>query len=54
MAHTMLRQMVVYDDSAICVLVDTIPVATFAGLTVGLYYLYGTGYHSTGRPSPRI
>ena len=35
----------IYDDSAKCVMVDTIPVATFANLTTGSYYIYGVGYH---------
>ena len=44
----------VYDDSAVCVLIDTIPVAMFPNLTVGLYYLYGVGYHSTGGHPPNL
>ena len=44
----------VYDDSAVCVLVDTTPIATFPGLTTGLYYLYGVGYHSTGGHPPNL
>ncbi len=35
----------VYDDSAWCVMVDTIPVATFSNLKAGLYFFYGSGYH---------
>ncbi len=39
----------IYDDSAVCLLnisgTDTLPVATFRGLTRGLYYLQGKGYH---------
>ena len=35
----------IYDDSAICVMVDTVPVATFTHLTTGSYYIYGVGYH---------
>jgi hypothetical protein len=35
----------IYDDSVRCVLVDTIPVATFTNLKAGLYYFYGQGYH---------
>ncbi len=38
----------VYDDSVVCVLGgvgDTTPVAVFNNLKVGLYYLYGSGYH---------
>lgn len=34
-----------YDDSAWVHMVDTIPVATFSGLTKGLYYIYAQGYH---------
>lgn len=33
-----------YDDSARCVLIDSMPVATFTGLKKGKYYLYGKGY----------
>jgi len=33
-----------YDDSARCVMVDTIPVATFTQLKAGSYYIYGHGY----------
>lgn len=33
-----------YDDSAVCVLTDSIPVATFSELKKGNYYLYGRGY----------
>ena len=35
----------IYDDSMRCVMVDTIPLATFTGLQPGLYYFYGNGYH---------
>ena len=38
----------VYDDSLTChptSASDTTPIATFRGLTRGLYYLYGVGYH---------
>ncbi len=34
----------VYDDSAKCIMVGGLPVATFSGLTNGPYYLYGFGY----------
>ena len=44
----------IYDDSAVCVLADTTPVATFPGLTIGLYYFYGVGYHSTGGHPPNL
>lgn len=40
----------VYDDSAGCVLNDTIPVATFPNLKKGHYYLYGVGYHAGFAP----
>ena len=36
----------IYDDSAQCAFVDTIPVATFNNLKAGLYYFYGKGYHT--------
>ena len=35
----------IYDDSAVCIMKDTTPVATFRGLTRGQYYLYGQGTH---------
>jgi len=44
----------VYDDSAICTLSAAVPVAVFSGLTTGLYYLYGIGYHSTGGHPPNL
>jgi hypothetical protein len=34
----------VYDDSARCVLVNGEPIATFAGLKKGNYYLFGYGW----------
>ena len=40
----------IYDDSARCILSDTTPVATFSNLSVGLYYLYGVGYHPPYSP----
>ncbi|MCW3123680.1 MAG: hypothetical protein JWQ38_3172 [Flavipsychrobacter sp.] len=40
----------IYDDSAACVQVDTIPVATFTGLKQGNYYLFGKGIHATYTP----
>ena len=33
-----------YDDSAICIMSDGKPVASFTGLKKGDYYLYGEGY----------
>ncbi len=36
----------VYDDSVVCVLTDTIPVAVFPGLKKGDYYIFGRGYHT--------
>jgi len=35
-----------FDDSAKCVLADTVPVASFTQLKTGNYYLYGKGYDS--------
>jgi hypothetical protein len=35
----------IYDDSVICSLADTIPVARFTNLKAGLYFFYGKGYH---------
>jgi hypothetical protein len=35
----------IYDDSAQCVLQDTVPVAIFPHLTNGQYYIFGNGYH---------
>ena len=43
-----------YDDSLVCVLVNDTPVAQFKNLTVGLYYLYGVGYHSIGGHFPNV
>ena len=40
----------IYDDSARCILSDTIPIATFSGLIIGNYYLFGIGYHATYSP----
>jgi hypothetical protein len=40
----------IYNDSAICVIVDTTPVATFTHLTNGTYYIFGVGYHATYVP----
>ncbi len=34
----------IYDDSAKCVLISGVPVATFSGLKNGPYYLYAFGY----------
>lgn len=36
----------IYDDSVVCVLIDTIPVAVFPGLKKGDYYLFARGYHT--------
>ena len=36
----------VYDDSLVCVMMDTIPVAVFTNLKVGDYYLFARGYHT--------
>jgi hypothetical protein len=35
----------VYDDSAKCIVLGGKPFAIFESLTVGLYYMYGIGYH---------
>jgi len=40
----------IYDDSAACMLVDTIPTAIFSGLTTGNYYLLAVGYHGGFSP----
>ncbi len=37
----------VYDDSQKCVMIDTIPVATFSNLKAGLYYFMGKGFHTS-------
>ena len=34
----------IYDDSAKCVPVDGVPVATFSGLKEGNHYIYGLGW----------
>ena len=39
-----------YDDSAVCTLVNATPVATFSGLKNGNYYLLAMGYHSLYTP----
>jgi hypothetical protein len=44
----------VYDDSAACVLVSGIPVATFSGLKKGNYYLYGYGWDPTLTPPQHV
>jgi len=36
----------VYDDSAVCILADTVPIAVFPGLKNGDYYIFGMGYHA--------
>lgn len=36
-----------FDDSAACVMIDGQPMATFAGLKAGSYYLYGNGYDTS-------
>jgi hypothetical protein len=38
----------IYDDSAVCVVVNGKPLAIFDSLTTGLYYVYVLGYHSWG------
>lgn len=44
----------VYDDSAVCVVTNDTSVATFTGLTTGLYYFLGVGYHATGGHPPNV
>ena len=44
----------VYDDSARCVLVNGVPVATFAGLKAGSYYLYGYGWDPQLSPPQHV
>jgi hypothetical protein len=39
-----------YDDSAVCAVADTTPIAAFTNLTNGMYYLFGKGYHTTYSP----
>lgn len=39
-----------YDDSAVCVMIDTTPVATFRNLTPGAYYLLAEGFHAAYVP----
>src|ERR1700741_2137378 len=36
-----------YDDSAKAVMINNIPVATFAGLKKGAYYLFGKGWDAS-------
>lgn len=43
-----------YDDSARCVPVSGIPVATFSGLKKGNYYLYGYGWDPTLTPPQAV
>jgi len=40
----------VYDDSVVCVLVDSLPVATFSNLTTGNYYFLAKGRISSISP----
>lgn len=44
----------VYDDSARCVLIDGVPVATFAGLKKGNYYLFGFGWDPQLSPPQNV
>lgn len=39
-----------YDDSAVCVQVGGIPVATFSGLKKGNYYVFGHGWDAGWTP----
>jgi hypothetical protein len=43
-----------YDDSAQCVQVSALPVATFNGLKKGNYYLYGYGWDPTLSPPQHV
>ena len=43
----------VYDDSAVCVMINNIPTATFSNLNVGNYYLFAKGYQ-TGLTPPYL
>jgi hypothetical protein len=43
-----------YDDSAQCVQVSGLPVATFSGLKKGNYYLYGYGWDPTLSPPQHV
>ncbi len=40
----------VYDDSAACVMMNGMPVAVFASLKQGDYYLFAKGYHAVYVP----
>lgn len=44
----------VYDDSARCVLINGIPIATFAGLKKGNYYLFGYGWDPLLSPPQNV
>ena len=44
----------VYDDSVICTRVNDTSVAVFTGLTTGIYYFYGVGFHAGGGHSPNV
>lgn len=44
----------VYDDSAVCIQVNGIPVATFSGLKRGNYYLYGYGWDPQLSPPQHV
>jgi hypothetical protein len=43
-----------YDDSAKCIKVGGVPVATFIGLKRGNYYLYGNGWDPTLSPPKAV
>lgn len=44
----------IYDDSVVCTVSNDTSVAVFPGLTTGLYYFYGVGYHSAGGHPPNV
>jgi len=44
----------IYDDSAKCIKVGGIPVATFPGLRKGNYYLYGYGWDPSLSPPKAV
>lgn len=43
-----------YDDSAKCIRVDSLPVATISGLKKGNYYLYGYGWDPQLTPPQHV
>lgn len=43
-----------YDDSARCVLINGLPIATFAGLKKGNYYIFGYGWDPQLTPPQHV